>query len=370
MMIDSTPVPTVSATENTLKIALQALTEGDFQERWEAVKLFSSLGSEAIEAAIELLKTQEDDWELCWFVARILGQSDRPIAIAALIDLLLDNENEEVKVMAATTLANFGECAIEPLTHLLAEPQWQLLAISSLAQTQHPYAIEPLLNVAKDPNPAVRAAVLEALHTFRDPRILSPLVAALEDLSATVRRQATIGLGLRCSEFPPEVDIVKLLEQRLSDLDFFICQQAAIALSRCGTEAAAQALLRVLQAPHTPVLLQVEIVRSLSWIDSLLSLEYLQQSLNLESSAVCLEAIRSIGQVSQSKSIAARILLDWLRSAHPALQQPEIRQAVALELGRLGDSQALPDLQKLKNDPDDKVRIHAETAYQKLIVDS
>jgi HEAT repeat protein len=364
---------TPSPSETALAIARDALIHGDFRERWDAVKLFSQLGPQAVETAIELLETEEDDWELCWFVARILGQSDRPQAITALIDLLANSEDGEVKTMAANTLANFGERAIEPLTNLLAEPQWRQLAIASIAQTQHPGALKPLLNVADDPDPAVRVAVLEALHAFRDPRVLPRFIAALNDFSAVVRREATIGLGLLASsqvEIRSEerLDLVKRLEQRLYDLDVSVCQQAAIALSRCGTDAAALALFRVLQSPHTPVLLQVEIVRSLSWMDSLLSLEYLRQTLNLESPMVCLEAIRSIGQVSQSKSIAARILLDWLRSASPTLQQPEIRQAVALELGRLGEAQALPDLQKLKTDPDAKVRIHAETAYEKLLV--
>lgn len=363
---------TPSPSETTLTIALEALMHGDFQERWDAVKLFAQLDPQAIDVAIELLDADDDDWELSWFLARILGQSDRPEAIAALIELLATSEDEDVKTMAAHTLSNFGERAIAPLANLLTEPQWRQLAISALARTQHPGAIEPLLSVADDPDPAVRVAVLEALHAFRDPRILPRLIAALDDLSAVVRREATIGLGLHAAGGMTtfqEVDLVQLLERRLSDFHLSVCQQAAVALSRCGTDASARVLFRVLHAPHTPVPLQVEIVRSLAWIDSLLVLEYLRQSLELESPTVCLEVIRSIGHFSQPqyRSISARILLDWLRSTHSALDFPEIRQAIALELGRLGDDRALPFLQNLKNDTDSKVRIHAETAYQRVI---
>jgi HEAT repeat protein len=380
-MIESTrfataSILTVSPTKTALEIALEALTDGDFRERWEAAKLFSALSLEAIVALLDLLETEEDDWELCWFIARILGQSDRPEAIAALIDLLDRTDNEEVKVIAATTLANFGQRAIEPLTRLLKEPQWRRLAIQALSLTNHSEAIEPLLSIVNDPDPKVRAAALSALQSFRDPRVLPLFVTALEDFSTAVRREATIGLGLRATEEMAarsqnleHLDLVKLLEQRLYDVDFSICQQAAIALSRCGTDTAALALFRVMQAPHTPFLLQVEIVRSLSWIDSLLVLEYLRQSLNLKSPIVCLEGIRALGQVSQPQyqSIAAQLLLDWWRSTPSALQHSEIRQTLALELGRLGNPQALPYLQTLKNDPDAKVRIHAETAYKKLI---
>jgi HEAT repeat protein len=370
------PEPIASTSVTALDLALEALTEGDFQERWEAMKLFSLLEPNAIAALINLLETEEDDWELCWFVARILGQFDHPEAIAALINLLDGTDNEEVKAIAATTLATFGLSAIAPLNRLLEAPQWRLLAIQALSLTGHPQAIEPLLHLVNDPDPKVRAATLSALHNFRDTRVVAMFVAALEDLSSIVRREATIGLGLRftdgvipqCHGLEP-VEIVTHLEKRLDDLDFSVCQQAAIALSRSRTDTAAHALFRVLQSPNTPVPLQVEIVRSLSWMNSLLALEYLEQSLNLESPIVCLESISSLGQVvqPQHRSIAARILLDWWRSTNPALQPPEIRQAIALELGRLGDLQALPDLQSLTNDPDAKVRIHAETAYGKLI---
>lgn len=364
----------IASTSTALDLALEALTEGDFRERWEAMKLFSQLEPSPISALINLLETEEDDWELCWFVARILGQFDHPEAIAALIDLLHRSDHEEVKMMAANTLANFGGRAIEPLTHLLAEPQWRRLAIAALAQTQHPEAIAPLLNITHDRDPAIRAATLSALQAFRDPRVDPIFIDALDDLSAVVRREAIIGLGLRFAGggMPPgesqeDVDRVKRLESCLYDLDISVCQQAAIALSRCGTDTAALALFQVLQSPHTPVPLQVEIVRSLSWMNRVLTLEYLEQSLNLESPRVCLESIRALGQIFQPeyRSITAQILLNWWRSTPPARQHPEIRQAIAFELGRLGDLQALPDLQKLKHDPDPKVKIHAETAYDK-----
>lgn len=370
---------TPASSQTALEIALETLIYGDFQERWEAVKLFSQLEPEAIDRAIELLDelvdTDEDDGELTWFIARILGQSDRPEAVSKLIQLLAQSQNEEVKTIAATTLANFGERAIEPLRHLLvAEPQWRRLAIQGLSLIQHPTAIEPLLDTFNDPDPQIRAATLSALHAFRDRRVLAVFIAAFNDLSATVRREATIGLGLRATDradsgSPIEWDLVQQLEQRLYDLDLSVCQQAAIALSRCGTDAAAEALFRVLVATHTPMPLQVEIVRSLSWIDSSLGLEYLRQALDLESPMVCLEAIRAIGQVCDThyQSIATGILLNWLNSEHRTLQQPEIRQAVALELGRLGNSQALSHLQTLKRDPDAKVRIHAEKAYEMVI---
>jgi HEAT repeat protein len=97
-------------------------------------------------------------------------------------------------------------------------------------------------------------------------------------------------------------------------------------------------------------------------------LEYLKEALKLELAIVCQEVIWALGRITKPslKPTCAKILIHWLQSSHPALQQPEVRQAIALELGRLGDRQAIPYIQKLQQDPDERVRIHAGTALLKI----
>ncbi len=367
----SIAVGSPTPTNPVLTQALDQLEWGDFQERWDAAKRLIELGAEAIEPLIALLETEEIDPELSWFIARILGQSDRPDAICASIDLMNSTENEEVKTMAALTLANFGARAIEPLKLLLTQPQWQLLGVRALSQTQHSDAIDPLITATDNPQPEIRAAALSALLQFRDPRILPVLINGLQDDAAIVRREATIGLGLQIAQMPDllaNLDAIDLLQQRLHDLDLSVCQQAAIALSRTRRDRAALTLFRVLQSPHTPVALQVEIVRSLGWMESLLVLEYLKEALKLESAIVCQEAIWALGRMTQLslKPTCSKILIYFWQSSHPALQQPHIRQAIALELGRLGDRQAIPFIQQLQQDSDERVRIHAATALLKF----
>uniref|UniRef100_A0ACD5GQN0 HEAT repeat domain-containing protein n=1 Tax=Desertifilum tharense IPPAS B-1220 TaxID=1781255 RepID=A0ACD5GQN0_9CYAN len=80
---------------------------------------------------------------------------------------------------------------------------------------------------------------------------------ALKHTAAPIRRAATIGLGLR-SDLLAQLDLVSLLQERLWDFNFEVCQAATIALSRLGTPAAAIALARLLQSPQTPVPLQIE----------------------------------------------------------------------------------------------------------------
>ncbi|MDY6936667.1 MAG: HEAT repeat domain-containing protein [Cyanobacteriota bacterium] len=362
----SVPAPTPA-----LAAALEILEFGDFQERWEITKQFPQIGTEAIAYLVRLLETDRADIDLCWFIARILGKYDRPEAISASIDLLTTTENEEVKAMAATTLANLGQPAIKPLCRLFGQPQWRAIAVEALAQMREPKVIETLLQAAEDDNPQVRSTAVSALIQFRDPRIPPILVKALEDLSSQVRREATIGLGLR-SDLLGELDLVGLLKKRLYDFELSVCQQATIALSRCNTDSAAFALFQVLQSPPTPEPLKLEIVRSLAWMGSLLAIEYLRQGLQLKSVPVCQAIVSGLGQVEDSrmKRVCASILINWLNSKHPALEDADIRLKVALELGRLGNKQALRPLLKLQNDTNDRVRVHARAAYEKLTASS
>ncbi|MGB7445101.1 MAG: HEAT repeat domain-containing protein [Coleofasciculaceae cyanobacterium] len=355
--------------EKSLAVALEALAAGDFQERWEVAKLFSPLGKAAITPLVQLLQTEEADLELCWFVARILGEFDEPQAIAALVNLLTIAESEEIKAVAATTLANFGLQAIAPLSNLLRQPQWQLLAIQSLSQIRHSDIIEPLLTVVNSTQAAIRASALEALGNFRDCRIPPILVLALDDAAAEVRLEATRALG-RNIDLLGELDLVGLLRQRLEDKDedLAVREQAAVALSLCGTGAAVITLFQSLQACTTPVTLKLTLVRALSWIETSLALKYLERAAQIQSVPVFREIVLALGRVEQPKlkPTSAAILSKLVYSGHPAIQQSQIKQYVAVGLGKLGGEQAKLVLQELVTEGDAGVRLHANAALQRL----
>ncbi|MGK7916174.1 MAG: HEAT repeat domain-containing protein, partial [Prochloraceae cyanobacterium] len=117
-----------------------------------------------------------------------------------------------------------------------------------------------------------------------------------------------------------------------------------------------------------PVELQVSIVRAISWIEIPQALKYLQQASQLRSLPVCREIVLVLGRVEKAElqSIAAAILSNLLASNNPVFQQPEIKQALALGLGQLGAVEQRESLNKLLQDPDSKVRLHASTALKKL----
>ena len=100
-------------------------------------------------------------------------------------------------------------------------------------------------------------------------------------------------------------------------------------------------------SPHTPMQLQIEIVRALGWLGTLIGLDYLRSCLNQQSSVtLCQEIVTVMGRVEQPnlKGLATEILIEVLQSGHQAIQYPKVKQAIALSLGQLGDVRAITPL--------------------------
>jgi HEAT repeat protein len=351
--------------EQVLNLALEVLNDGDFQERWEVAKMFPKLGEIAIAPLIEILEDEDAELELRWFTGRILGEFNHPIVITTLVDLLTTSEDEDLAVMAAAVLSSFGESAVEALTGLLADPDSRLLATRSLSQIRRPEIIAPLLGVVRDPQVAIRATAIEALTSFHDPRIPPVLLDALNDHVAAVRKEAVIGLGLR-SDLREELDLLNRLKPLLYDFNLEICQQAAIALGRLGTDDAAEALFGVLQSPATPVTLTYDLIRALAWVGTTKSLDYLQQALIGAAVESTLEIVRVLGRLEDPvlKTKAAQILIDFLNSEHPTAGEATVKQAIAQAWGQLGEISAIDALVGLLADPADSVRLHAIAALK------
>jgi len=380
--------------EQAVSLAIQALELGDFQDRWEIAKVLPNLGNGAIAPLIAVLEDEDADTEPRWFAARILGKFDRPEVIAALVKLI-ENSDEELSQIAAETLANFGPTAVESLATLLQQEDSRQFATAALAQIRRPEIIAPLLSVVGDSQVAVRMAAIEALSSFHDSRIPPVLVGALTDVATAVRKEAVRALGVR-AYLDAELDLVNLLKPLLWDIRLEVCQEAAIAIGRLKTDAAAAALFELLRSPTTPVQLQIETVRALGWIETPATLGYLQTVLigrsainakfgeltntnqllttdenlhkyNIES-AVCQEVVTVLGRVEKPelKVKAAEIAIDLLESNHPAVESVEIKQSLALALGQLGDMRALDVLIQLLADADNSVRLHSLSALKQL----
>nr|WP_201280478.1 HEAT repeat domain-containing protein [Hassalia byssoidea] len=359
-----------------LELALSILEMGDFQQRWEIAKVFVRLGNVAITPLIDILQ-DEDASELRWYAVRILGDLKNPKAIASLVEFLQTTDDEELKAIAAAALGQIGQSAIAALSELLTSVDTRILAVRSLSYIRQPEIITPLLNVVQDPLVEIRAIAIEALSSFHDSRIPPILLNALTDVAAAVRREAVLGLSVR-TDLHQELDLLAKLQPRLYDFNLEVAQAAAIALSRIGSDEAAKHLFIVLISPPTPIKLQLEIIRALSWMKTLSGLEYLQQAFNqLSYTTLWLEIVTVLGRVSDSTLTASstEILLSIVRSQHPAVEIASIKSAIALSLGQLGNIEAIEPLISLLADNNQVVRLHIvaalknlapETAYQQL----
>lgn len=379
----------VDLLENTdldvaIDLAIEVLENGDFQERWEISKLFKQIGVPAIAPLIKIIKNEDIDVEKRWFVTRILSDFNHQEVVEVLANIIVSSDVEDLQAMAADALAILGADAVDSLTNLLAKPESRLLATKALAQINSVKTITSLLSVVKDDDNEVRLAAISALSNYCDSRIPIVLISSLKDTASTVRKESVIGLATYVN-LEKELGLVKLLEPLLWDINFEVCQQAAIALGKIGTNTAATALFELLKTITVPVLLKIDAVRALGWIETQESLEYLQSLLGYNflvaenyQQQIVNEIIVALGKIRSPKfqSKATDILIEFIKSSNSMLKSSPVKKSLALALGYLGDIRTLDYLIQLLADEDHSVRLHCvaamkqltpEKAYQKLV---
>ncbi|MGV0106598.1 HEAT repeat domain-containing protein [Nostoc sp. DSM 114160] len=104
--VDSEDPEIVKNREYLLKLTLSILEMGDFQQRWEITKVLTHFGNIAIPPLVEILEDENAEDELRWYAARTLGEFKHPEAIASIVELLKNDEDEELKAIAATALGD------------------------------------------------------------------------------------------------------------------------------------------------------------------------------------------------------------------------------------------------------------------------
>lgn len=348
-----------------LDLALTVLVEGDFSQRWDMAKVFPRLSANtgigierAISPIIEIVTNDEDE-ELRWYAARILGEFNHPKAIATLIELLKSADDDELTSIAASALGQIGNPAVTALSELLINESTRLIAVKSLAHIRRSEVIAPLLSVVKDPNVQIRATAIEALGSFHNAEIPPVLLSALDDIAAPVRKEAVTGLGFR-ADVQAELDLVNKLIPKLYDFNIDVCCKTAMALGRLGSEVATEAINAVLKSAHTPINLQLACVRALAKIETPDCLKYLRSCLNEQFSLTLQQEIVKVLGQGQLKVIAGDILIEALHLSD------NIKSEIALSLGRLNQTKAIAPLINLLANPDSKVRLHAIAALQQL----
>ncbi|WP_107667235.1 HEAT repeat domain-containing protein [Cyanothece sp. BG0011] len=350
-----------------IKLGLFLLESGDFQQRWEVAKLLPKLGEKIITPLLNILENEKIDIEHRWFAARILSDFNDIKIIISFTRLLQTTEEEELSTILAEGLGKMGISAINSLETLLEKDESsRLLAVKALGQIRHSETIKPVLKVVNDPNPEIRAIALECLGSFHRKELIPIFIQALNDPVSTVRKEAIIILGMQ-SELTTEFNIIQSLKPLLYDIKLSICQETALSLGRIKSDEAIEELGIILNKETTPIELKKAVIQGLSWTESPQALINLKQALSRENLEVCLIIIRLLG--TQKSDIvrhqATQILIDFLASNTPITQQPKIKQEIAVSLGELGGKTAINCLEKLANDPNKSVKLHAIAGLKK-----
>lgn len=352
-------------TNEILEKILNSLFNGDFQQRWEVVKILPKFGAIAIKPLEEILLDETEEVEIRWFCLKTLGEFQDIDIVLILTKLLETTEEEELITLASNILAKQGKQAIETLSNLLNSSSYKLLAIKALAQIPSREVIEPLLLMVTDNDIEIRVTALAALSSFSDLSITQVLIKALKDNSSQVRLEAVTNLGLR-AKYNPNLPITSLIAELLYDINLEVCQKAAIALSRIKSKTSAKALWEVLKSSNTPVMLKTTIIKALAWMETPKSLEYLEQALLLVEEALIIEIITVLGRIKPEKLRyqAVEILLNFYHSEHPSLTNSKIKESLAYAWSQLGDNRTKNPLMELQKSQDSLVIIHANAALK------
>lgn len=347
------------------EIALQVFGHSDFQARWEIAKLFPELGTTAIAPLLAIVQDETADSEERWFVARVLGQFKTDTVLDTLVSVLEQSQDDELNAIIFNTLSGFEGKAIPILAVLLQQPRFSVLATTALAQMRHPDTIAPLREQTHHKDAIARAAAIEALGSFNDVEIVPLLRHATQDPAASVRKEAAIALGLWGVK-APELHLADDLRPLLYDLNPEVCQQAAIALGRIKSDAAAMMVFQALVSRATPMPLQIEFARSLFWMETAQSVDYLLQALNTVASESCIEIVKLLGRLKspQLQPQAAQGLLTFFEQQTSV--EDDLAQALAQAWGQLGESAAIPILEEFQRSASKTVQLHAIAALKRI----
>jgi HEAT repeat protein len=183
-------LPAIIATLDTTPVRSDdAGREADLERRVAAAEILELFKGHAAPAVPALIRATHSDAVLLRRAAAntlgVIGPSAEP-AIPALVDLVLFDEHEEVRDLAAAALGKIGAAAERSLAQLLADEDMGVRrrAASALGQLSAaaPATVAALQVAAGDDSPAVRIAALTALWKLTQDAACV-LAAAIDEVS-------------------------------------------------------------------------------------------------------------------------------------------------------------------------------------------
>jgi hypothetical protein len=164
-----------------------------------------------------------------------------------LLSQLLDDESEDVRMVAAEAIANLGHPDLDSLRSRLRkeeEDAVKLEIVKALFSLGGADSASDMLGVASDDfgEERLRCFAIDALGRLREKRARKVLEEASEDINGAIRRVAVIGLGKIGSELS-----LTAIGERIGDNDASVRIEAARALLAMGTRKSVPYLIEGLE---------------------------------------------------------------------------------------------------------------------------
>lgn len=330
-----------------------------------AIALGELQSSSAVDALIAGL--QDEDTFIVQNSVRALGDIGDVKAIAPLMERYRtadsDLQDRIAKALGAiaTAQANTPQPVIESLSAYTtdADANVRRVSLQTLGEMAHPATLPLLTPAAQDAESSVRQVALWALGKTADPQVIPTLSAALQDGDAAVREAVVKGLS---NINDPQV--VGLLIGALQDTEVAIQRGAIDGLGQLNAASAVEPL-RSLLTSSPDVAVRQSIIDALALIDDPASIEAIAAALNDSDYAVKSNAIDALGAKQSANAISP--LLNYVANGGSSLDveealvaigpggvpslisglgsdNPNVRLAVVVALGQLGDERAIAPL--------------------------
>jgi HEAT repeat protein len=222
-----------------------------------------------------------------------------------------DLGQDSVGTLTKFAVAGAREMLAEHLHHPSANVRGAVIAAVRVAQRRD-LSTELIERARQDPEPRVRAAALEALHSLGIREAVPAALDCLGDADPKVRVQAMSLLGDLGGQ-----DLAEVIRPRSSDPQPLVRAAAARALGLVRARDATEEFTRLLRDPEPQV-----------------------------------RAAAADGVADANARVAIPVLTDLLGDT-----DPEVRLAVARTLGALGDAGALPAMLRTFRDADPALRL-------------
>lgn len=341
------------------------------------------IGELAVDPLIDILIMDEDD-DVRSEAAETLGKIGDVRAIPPLINRLNDEDNR-VRAKVEVALEEFGEVALDPLIERLeyesnfgaakvigklgefavspviealkANPSRIKYGASNALVELGEFAVIPLTEALKDEDSAVKYVAADVLGRIGDDRAVEPLIGSLnDDDKYYVRNEVMRSLGRIGDD-----RAVEPLIEALEDEDEGVRFNAAIALGKIGNECAVPALIVALKDDDYNV--RRDAAEALGEIGDLHAVEPLVESLKDKKGSVRGEAVEALGKIGDDRIVnqLQKILTDY-----PNIDRWNIDTfcKIAVVLIKMGDSKPINSLIECLNHTSGLVR---ETAAENLI---